>query len=325
MRSSFPWLLVICAVGAVVTWAAIRYARRRQLFDLPGERRSHRVSTPRGGGVGIVVSQLLACVLGGIWLPQAALTLTAFALGLLLVAGIGWWDDHKPLPALPRLFIHLLAGLLLGWLVWQGTGSLWKALLCALLGVSLINIWNFMDGINGLASTQAIIVGIGVGLLLPAPYALAAWSLVAGCAGFLPFNFPRARIFMGDVGSGALGYLVAGLLALGISVTDVALPLWLMLPTAFFIDAGLTLLGRMARGESWMQAHTQHLYQVWVKNERSHVFVTFLYALFSIVGAILAALFSGLPPEWGWAGGVTWVAVGTAAWFLLRARAYQPG
>ncbi|MGE8214274.1 MAG: MraY family glycosyltransferase [Stenotrophomonas sp.] len=325
MLSSFPWLLVICAVGAVVTWAAIRYARRRQLFDLPGERRSHRVSTPRGGGVGIVVSQLLACVLGGVWLPQAALTLTAFALGLLLVAGIGWWDDHKPLPALPRLFIHLLAGLLLGWLVWQGTGSLWKALLCALLGVSLINIWNFMDGINGLASTQAIIVGIGVGLLLPAPYALAAWSLVAGCAGFLPFNCPRARIFMGDVGSGALGYLVAGLLALGISVTDVALPLWLMLPTAFFIDAGLTLLGRMARGESWMQAHTQHLYQVWVKNERSHVFVTFLYALFSIVGAILAALFSGRPPEGGWAGGVTWVAVGTAAWFLLRARAYQPG
>ena len=318
-------LLLVFAVAALVTWAAIRYALKRQLFDLPGERRSHRISTPRGGGIGIVVSQLLACALGAVWLPHAAMVLLVFALGLALVAGIGWWDDHRPLPALPRLFVHLAAALLLGWLVWHGTANVWKTLLCTLLAVSLINIWNFMDGINGLASSQAIIVAVGAGLLLPPPYAAAGWALAMGCAGFLPFNFPRARIFMGDVGSGALGYLVAGLLSLGICVTDMALPLWLMLPAAFFIDAGFTLLGRIVRGEPWMQAHTQHLYQCWVKNEWSHVFVTSLYMLFSIVGTILAALFAGLSPEWGWAGGFTWVAVGTVAWFFLRARTHQPG
>jgi len=317
---SFPYLLLIFAVGALVTWGAIRYAQRRQLFDLPGERRSHRVSTPRGGGIGIVVSQLLACVLGMIWLPQATVTLSLFALGMLLVAGIGWWDDHKPLPALPRLFIHLLAGLLLGWLVWQGTGSAWRALLCGLLGVSLINIWNFMDGINGLASTQAIIVGIGVGLLMPAPYALAAWALAAGCAGFLPFNFPRARIFMGDVGSGALGYLVAAIIALGLCTTEVAPGLWLVLPAAFLVDAGFTLLLRMINGEAWLQAHTQHLYQRFVKRGAAHSVVTLGYGIFSVFGLTIALLFSKLPLVWGWIASVLWLLAGTVLWISLRSR-----
>src|SRR6218665_1909494 len=105
-----------------------------------------------------------------------------------------------------------------------------------------------MDGINGLATPQAIRVGIGAALLLPGGYALAGWALAAGCAGFLPFNFPRARIFMGDVGSGALGYLVAGLLALGLGVADTVPVLWLMLPAVFFTDAGFTLLSRILKG-----------------------------------------------------------------------------
>jgi len=318
-------LLLVFAVAAAATWCAIRYALKRQLFDLPGERRSHRISTPRGGGIGIVVSQLLACALAALLYPEAASMCVVFAAGLLLVAGIGWWDDHRPLPALPRLGVHLLAAVLLGGLVLAVSGSPWKALLCVVLAVSLINIWNFMDGINGLAASQAIIVGVALGVLLPWPYAWAGWALAAGCAGFLPFNFPRARIFMGDVGSGALGYLVAGVLSLAVCVDGLALPLWLMLPAAFFVDAGLTLLGRMLRGEAWMQAHTQHLYQAWVRNGHSHAFVTSLYAAFSIVGAILATLFSGLSPEWGWAGGFTWVTVAAVAWFFLRARAHQPG
>lgn len=314
-------VLLVLATAAAVTWLAIRYARWQQLIDQPGERRSHIVSTPRGGGIGIVVSQLLACVLGAVWLPDHALVLLVFALGLLMVAGIGWWDDHRSLPALPRLCVHLLAGLLLAVLVWLGTGSLVKALFCFGLAVSLVNIWNFMDGINGLATTQAILVGLGAAWMLPAPYALSGWVLAAGCAGFLPFNFPRARIFMGDVGSGALGYLVAGLLALGLSVTDKAPVLWLMLPAVFLADSGFTLFSRMLRGEQWMQPHTQHLYQRFVKREYSHVAVTLGYSLFSLVGLTLAAQFSRLPLGWGWAGGVTWLGATALAWALLRAKA----
>ena len=316
------WLvLLVLVTAAVVTWLAIRYARWRQLIDQPGERRSHDVSTPRGGGIGIVVSQLLACGLGAVLMPDHAVVLLVFALGLLLVAGIGWWDDHRSLPALPRLCVHLLAGLILAALVWSGTGNLAKTAFCFGLAVSLVNIWNFMDGINGLATTQAILVGVGAAWLLPAPYALAGWVLAAGCAGFLPFNFPRARIFMGDVGSGALGYLVAGLLALGLSVADIAPVLWLMLPAAFLADAGFTLLSRMRKGERWMQPHTQHLYQRFVKREYSHAVVTLGYSLFSVVGLTLAAQFSRLPLGWGWAGGVTWLAATALVWVFLRAKA----
>ncbi|MCD9088832.1 glycosyltransferase family 4 protein [Stenotrophomonas sp. SY1] len=310
-------LLVVC-LAAVVTWGAIHYALRRQLFDLPGARRSHSVSTPRGGGIGIVVSQLFACGAVALLYPGVSTVSLLFALGLLMVAGIGWWDDHRPLPALPRLGVHLLAALLLGFLVWQGTGSAAKAAFCVVLAVSLINIWNFMDGINGLATTQAILVGVGAGLLLPGPYALAGWLLAAGCLGFLPFNFPRARIFMGDVGSGALGYLVAGVLALGLSVGDAALPLWLMLPAAFCIDAGFTLLSRIRKGERWMQPHTQHLYQRFVKRECSHSVVTGGYALFTLSGLTLAVLFSRLSLGWGWAGGVAWLSAAAAVWLFLR-------
>lgn len=304
----------------MVTWVSIRYALWRELMDLPGERRSHHVSTPRGGGVGIVVSQLLGCAIAVFLFPSSLVAVVVFAAGLLMVAGIGWWDDHRALPALPRLCVHLLAAGLLGGLVWMGTGSLLKALFCTGLAVSLINIWNFMDGINGLAATQAILVGVGAAVLLPLPYSLAGWVFAAGCAGFLPFNFPRARIFMGDVGSGALGYLVAALLALGLSTTDTAPVLWLVLPAVFCIDAGLTLLSRMMKGEPWMQAHTQHLYQWFVKREFSHSAVTFGYAVFSLVGLTITLVFSRLPLVWGWAGGSVWLALGAVAWIFLHAR-----
>lgn len=316
----FLLLALVFSVAVVVTWGAIRYALWRQLMDLPGERRSHHISTPRGGGIGIVVSQLLVCSIAAWLFPSSAVPLTVYSVGLLLVAGIGWWDDHRALPALPRLCVHLVAAVLLAGLVWTGTGSLLKALFCVGLAVSLINIWNFMDGINGLAVTQAILVGAGAGLLLPSPYSFAGWAFAAGCAGFLPFNFPRARVFMGDVGSGALGYLVAGLLALGLCVTDVAPVLWLVLPAAFCIDAGFTLLLRMASGEAWMEAHTQHLYQRFVKRAFGHPAITLGYAVFSLLGLTIAVFFSKLPLVWGWAAGSVWLAAAAVTWAAFRAR-----
>lgn len=316
----FLLLALVFSVAAIVTWGAIRYALWRQLMDLPGERRSHHVSTPRGGGIGIVVSQLLACIFAVALFPAFTIPLVVFAAGLLLVAGIGWWDDHRALPALPRLCVHLVAAVLLGAMVWVESGSLLKALFCTGLAVSLINIWNFMDGINGLAATQAILVGLGAGLLLPQPYSFVAWAFALGCAGFLPFNFPRARVFMGDVGSGALGYLVAGLLALGLCVTDVAPVLWLVLPAAFCVDAGFTLLRRIWNGEPWMEAHTQHLYQRFVKRDFSHLAITLSYAVFSLIGLTIAIQFSGLPLVWGWAGGSIWLVAAAAIWISFRAR-----
>lgn len=323
MQLQLQFLLLLLAtlgIAAGVTGLAIHYAIRRQLLDLPGERRSHTVTTPRGGGIGIVVSQLFACAALTLLFPSQAAGLAVFAAGLLLVAGIGWWDDHRPLPALPRLAIHLLASLMLGGLVWAMTGDLLKAGFCTFLSVSLINIWNFMDGINGLAASQAALVSIGAALLLPWPHAITGVLLAAGCLGFLPFNFPRARIFMGDVGSGALGYLVAGLLALGVSTTGLALPLWLVLPMVFLVDAGFTLLSRMLKGERWMQPHTQHLYQRLVKRGHGHPMITGVYAILTLLGVVFALCFSRLPLGWGWAGGLFWGVAGATAWGFLRIR-----
>ncbi len=311
-------LLAVVLVAALLTAVARGYALHRQLLDQPGERRSHVVATPRGGGIAIVLTQLLACMCFGLLFPKAGGALAVFSAGLLLVAGIGWWDDHRPLPALPRLGVHVLAGLLLAALVWQGTGDAYRSAFSALLAVGLINVWNFMDGIDGLAATQALLAAIAYGLLLPAPMAGLALVLAAGVLGFLPFNFPKARIFMGDVGSGALGYLLAGLVAAGL-VTDSAPPVLLLLPlTAFLVDAGLTLAGRILRGERWMEPHTRHLYQRWVKAGRSHVTVTSAYALFAVAGGVLVWVCHRLPSPWDRAVALAWGAMAVALWFVLR-------
>jgi UDP-N-acetylmuramyl pentapeptide phosphotransferase/UDP-N-acetylglucosamine-1-phosphate transferase len=147
-----------------------------------------------------------------------------------------------------------------------------------------VNIWNFMDGINGLAASQAAIAAAGYALVLPAPWAWIAWALCAGCLGFLPMNFPRARIFMGDVGSGALGYVLAGLIALSITGVE-ALPLTLLPICAFSIDAGFTLLRRVLCQEAWWQPHTTHAYQR-AARRHGHTPVTVLCALFSIAATI---------------------------------------
>jgi len=313
-------LAAVFLLAALLTWAARGYALRRNLFDQPGERRSHKVATPRGGGIAIVVSQLMAYAVIGVVRDELAGVLMAFSTGLLLVAGIGWWDDHRPLSARLRLCVHGVAGALLGLLVWQAGGDVFKAVFSALLAIGLINVWNFMDGINGLATTQAILAATAFALLLPVPHAGIALLLAAGCLGFLPFNFPKARIFMGDVGSGALGYLLAGLVALGITVTDIAWPIWLVPLTAFLVDSGFTLLARMRRGERWMEAHTQHLYQAYVKRGRSHAAVTLDYALFSVAGLTLCAASGELPPVWGSMVALAWAVIGFCIWYMLRNR-----
>ena len=313
-------LVAVFLLAALLTWCARGYALRRNLFDQPGERRSHTVATPRGGGIAIVLSQLLAYAVIGVVRVEFAAMLAVFSAGLMLVAGVGWWDDHRPLSARFRLCVHVVAGVLLGTLVWQANGDAFKAVFSALLAIGLINVWNFMDGINGLATTQAILAAIAFALLLPLPDAGIALLLVAACLGFLPFNFPKARIFMGDVGSGALGYLLAGLVALGITVTDIAWPVWLVPLAAFLVDSGFTLLVRMFKGERWMEAHTQHLYQACVKRGCSHAAVTLYYALFSFAGLTLCAASGGLSPAWASMMALAWAIIGFCIWYTLRNR-----
>ncbi|MEO5629833.1 MAG: lipopolysaccharide biosynthesis protein [Thermomonas sp.] len=326
-----PWsdlavLAGIALVAALVSAAgsawAIRYAHGNGLLDAPGQRRSHTVETPRGGGIGIVLASLLAIVAISMHagVPSSWWLIAA---GLLLVAGIGWMDDHRALPALPRLGVHALAALLLAaalYLLGAGTA------ICALafiLALGMTNAWNFMDGINGLAASQAFLCALAVAMLaaFDAPSLGIAVAVAGACLGFLPFNFPRARVFLGDVGSGALGYLVAVLVALGFHATPLNdWPLLLLPPLAILIDSGLTLLLRVRRGERWWQAHAQHAYQQ-LSRRVGHARVTLGYGLWTItvIGVMLSL--QGRLGRPGWVGLMALLfcaLAATLAWGWLR-------
>ncbi|KOQ78351.1 lipopolysaccharide biosynthesis protein [Stenotrophomonas maltophilia] len=318
-----PWLvmgalLALALLSALLTWAARGYALRRQLMDQPGERRSHSVATPRGGGIAIVISLLVTAGVAMWAWPEATPSLLVASLGLVLVAGIGWWDDHKPLPAMRRLLVHFIAAALLAGLVKVNGGSWLLAALVLLFTASLINIWNFMDGINGIAASQAIVAMLGLAPVLPWPYSLAAVALGLACLGFLPFNFPRARIFMGDVGSGALGYAVAVVLAIASVRTDINWILLLVPVSPFLVDAGFTLLARIISGQRWMEPHTQHVYQRAVQAGASHPQVTGMYFASGLFSITVFNVCSNLQPRWEAAVAIAWFTALSVLWLLLR-------
>lgn len=314
------WLALHAGVSALATGCALVYARRRNLVDQPGERRSHTVPTPRGGGIGITVALLVGCLVlfaGGL---APAPPVLAFAAGLLLVAGVGWIDDHRPLSPGLRLGVQGLAGVVLAWGLFGVDGRWGWALLAAGLVPVLVNVWNFMDGIDGLAASQAILAALGFAVLAPG-VGLPALALAAAGAAFVPFNFPRARIFLGDVGSGTLGYALAALAVLAADDIGGQQAFLLLLPlSAFLVDASLTLASRMLARERWWQPHTSHLYQRWVKAGRSHAFVTSVYAAFSFIATILAWFLGGFTPQLGRGGMVLWFALAVPVWFAMRAR-----
>lgn len=285
-------------VAAAATGLAIRYARRRQLLDQPGQRRSHRVPTPRGGGIAIVLA-VFGCAAP--LLPLAWMPAMLSGLSLALVALIGWWDDHASLSARARLAVQVPASVLLA-AVLLGTSPGAPALpLAVALGgfIALstawsINLHNFMDGINGLLTLQAAFVFAMVWLLglLGMEHGLqdVPAVLAAACLGFLPFNFPRARIFLGDVGSGALGLLIAAVLWWSVLREPRWIAAGLLLVSAFVIDASVTLLLRFSRGRRWYSAHREHLYQWLVRSGGSHARVVSYYMAWNLLLAAPLAL-----------------------------------
>lgn len=316
------WLLFHFLVGAGGAWLARRYALRHRLVDLPGERRSHRVPTPRSGGIGIVVSLLL----GGLWLlhevPGARHFLAPALAGFGAVAAVGLLDDHRPLSPWLRLAVHALAGALLAagtWMAWHDPAWTLVAFLAAMV---FTNVWNFMDGIDGIATTQAMLVSAAIACAGPGSWS--TWlsaAVVAACAGFLPFNFPRARLFLGDVGSGAIGFVLAVLLVSVLASGSGAAPWGLVvLPSAFLIDAGLTLAGRVRRREDWWRPHALHAYQRWAHRRGSHIPVTLAYAGWTAAAWSLATALQGREEFVVLAACVAWYIAGAAGWWMLQGK-----
>lgn len=263
-------------VSWILTGLLYRYALAKNLIDMPNERSSHSVPTPRGGGVAIVASFLVGLlILNGLdWLyTPVCLALSGAGCA---VAATGFLDDHGHIAARWRLLAHFGAA---AWgLYWLGGfppfavfgyvldfGALGYAVGTVYL-VWLLNLYNFMDGIDGLAGMEAITACCGAALLswLIVPDST-AWMLPALLAtavlGFIFWNFPPARIFMGDAGSGFLGIMLA-LLSLQTAWVEARLLwVWLILLGVFIVDATVTLCRRVVRGETFYEAHCNHAYQ----------------------------------------------------------------
>ena len=302
MLSFAAVLIVLFALPALVgAWAWRGLALRRGWVDQPEARRLHVEPTPRGGGIGI----LLSLAMGMSALLDLHGRYGAILAGLLLTAGGGLLDDLRPLRALPKLLLQAAGTLPLAWATATPTapsGSPADFLIAWALAMALVNAWNFMDGSNGLVAIQGTLTGlaaIGFGVLVPAavvtqprcgdaPLLVLGAALAGGCLGFLPLNLPKARVFLGDVGSHAIGYVVAAmaLLALGRDGIPGVL-LWLP-ASAVVIDTSLTLFDRLRRGEKFWLGHREHLYQRAIAAGTGHPVVAMAYGAWTLAASLLA-------------------------------------
>ncbi len=261
---------------AVVSWLATRivlaYLERRAILDQPNERSSHSRPTPRGGGLAVTAVLLLVGGALAIHLPTARLELSIVIGGMAALALLSWLDDLMDLSAALRFSIHILV-VVVALTMLPADAQIFQGLLpplldriaAGLLWIWFINLYNFMDGIDGITGVETMSIGLGLfalSLLLPGLLVLQGWLglAAAGAAfGFLLWNWHPARIFLGDVGSVPLGFLLGWLL-----LETAAAGHWapaLILPLYYLADATLTLLRRAARGEKVWRAHREHFYQ----------------------------------------------------------------
>lgn len=271
------WVLLcsVLVLSFMMTVGLRRYAIARSVMDIPNARSSHSTPTPRGGGVAIVMAFLLSLPVA-FALGQVSLELLVGSLGAGgLVAVIGFLDDHGHIAAKWRLLGHFIAAAWgLYWLqsaprllLFGETFDLGGIgyVLAAFYMVWMLNLYNFMDGIDGLASLEAISVCVGmVVLYLAVGRGDLIWApvlLALAVSGFLFWNFPPARIFMGDAGSGFLGIQLALLSLHAMNVEPLLLWAWIILLGSFIVDATFTLTRRVLRGEKVYEAHRSHGYQ----------------------------------------------------------------
>jgi len=266
------------------TWAVLGLLTRFRIFDQPNQRSSHTVAKPRGGGIALIPLILLGWSAWAIWSDNAPAGFWRIVPAAALLAAVSWVDDLRNLPAGLRLAAQAVAVALglsgfsgLGW-VFQGfLPPLLDGLAAALLWLWFINLFNFMDGIDGISGVQALSVGVGLtlaaGLAGLAPELVTLPLLLAAAAlGFLFWNWPPARLFLGDVGSVPLGYLLGWLLLLAAAQGQWVVAL--ILPLYYLADASLTLARRTLRGAKIWRAHREHAYQRAAKGGLTHGAVT---------------------------------------------------
>ena len=287
---AFGLLVIIGLVSALCTWGVVKNAGRFGLLDVPNERSSHASITPRGGGLSIVSATFLGLFLFNSLKNTTPNQIAPVMLSGAIVALIGLFDDLGNVRSIStRLGTHVVGAGIGLWII----GGIPKLSVCSygfqpsvignilaiLYIVWLINLYNFMDGINGLAGVEAISVCVLVSVLsarnglTPTPI-ISLLILASAVAGFLAFNFPFARVFMGDVGSGFLGLTFAMLSLISANEKENMFWVWLIMLGVFIVDASYTLCHRLINGENVKTAHRNHAYQVLARRLDSHRLVT---------------------------------------------------
>ena len=288
-------LAVATGLSALLVFLVRRHALLRGMLDRPNARSSHTVPTPRGGGLGLVLAFLTTvAIVRGTSFGAAEI---GAVIGVLVVAAIGWVDDHGGASVRARLAVHLTAGGLIVPLAWAlplfGLPMWACAAWWVFWTVAAINVVNFMDGIDGIIGLQTLVFGGYVAFAgSPGGVAQTAGLALAGASvGFLVWNWSPARIFMGDVGSGALGVIVVavGVFLMRDGRRDLVAAFAPLVP--LFLDATLTLVARVRRGERLSDAHRTHLYQRLANGGLGHGRVAAGFGICSVICALAAARF----------------------------------
>jgi Fuc2NAc and GlcNAc transferase len=309
MLPKLAWLVVALTLPFSLwfTRAVRNWAQRRDVVDYPGGRRAHASPTPRGGGLAIVITVLAGVAIGGLlgWI-RPSLT-AALVIGGSCVAIISWLEDVYQLPPSLRLVAHTLASA--GALACLGgVGHISVGPSVHHLGVAgnlvviaamvwLTNLYNFMDGTDGFAVTEAVMVAMGGALIMPggAEALYLALLLVAAGLGFLYWNKPPASVFMGDVGSCFIGFYF-GVLAIDAKTSaEMPMTVWVILLGAFVTDATLTLLWRLLAGRRITESHRTHAYQRLLKAGWSGRKVLGALAILNLVLVALAWIVAKIP------------------------------
>ena len=307
----------------VSTWLLISLLRKYNIFDQPNIRSSHKIPTPRGGGITVVL--ILLATWCSLYISGHAFTKDYDSwivfIGAIALASLSWIDDLRGgIPAIGRLFFHFSASTVVlvflpaDALVFHGSIPLWAdRLITICMWVWFINLFNFMDGIDGISGTKTITISLGFLIIsffseAVITIALPGLALASVAFGFLIWNWQPAKIFLGDVGSVTLGYLI-GYLLINLAIIghwDAAL----LLSAYYIFDSTFTLIKRVCRGEKPWKAHREHAYQIAVRNGKGHARVSFLIGVLGIILGILAII--------GIEGGIwRWITLGIGLLIVL--------
>lgn len=281
-------LLGVFLSSFFATWWLKRYALAKKIMDIPNARSSHASPVPRGGGMAFVMVFLFTIILVSCFATVDFTLNKLLFISLSSVAVLGFFDDKLNLSARIRCVVQLCAAILVVFALYPlpdislqfmaiSSGIILEGLVILFL-VWLLNLYNFMDGINGIASIEAISVCCGMSIVywLSGHHSEALIPLLLSAAvfGFLPWNFPKAQIFMGDAGSSFLGFALGILSLQALTFDNQLFWSWLVLLGVFIVDASVTIFIRAIGGEKIYVAHCSHAYQNAARKYNSHTPVT---------------------------------------------------